>query len=558
MQITTQSIANIVTAATNTWTGVQTFPAPGASKGSIVLTPGTVSGTPANGSLWTTSGGLFVQTSGAAHQLADLDANTFTGEQSFAASTTANAGVNLGQGSAPTSPVNGDLWITSAGLFARANGATVGPFISSGTFASLGANTFTGEQSLPASTVSTAGLNLGQGAAPNTPVNGDLWITASGVFARVNGTTASLGVTVPTAAAGGSNTQVQYNCSSVLCGATGFAYTGGASDTLTGPDGTTWATTGISIGSSTKLNIGATILMGGTAGAIWLPSCSSGAGGATWLIGPTAGYCTNTTSAATDNICIGTITCGSTSSTITSAFGNVMAGSENARNLTTGNNNTGVGFEAEHLVTTGTGNTGIGSTALSSVTTGANNTAIGANAGAGITTGSLNVCIAASCGAIGTLTGSHNVMIGGASTTITSGDHNVLIGPTGASSGQGIVAGNGNIWIGGQNGSLTDQNDSITICDGENPCNILEQYLGANGYLRINKPLRVVVGGGAFLGLTPTTVSALATADASPSDGDSAYVTDASACTFSSAVTGGGSVHCRVHYDSSSASWKAG
>jgi hypothetical protein len=44
------------------------------------------------------------------------------------ASTTTEAGLNLGQGTAPSSPVNGDLWITSGGLYARYGGSTVGPF----------------------------------------------------------------------------------------------------------------------------------------------------------------------------------------------------------------------------------------------------------------------------------------------------------------------------------------------------------------------------------------------------------------------------------------------
>ena len=61
-----------------------------------------------------------------------------------------------------------------------------------------------------------------------------------------------------------------------------------------------------------------------------------------------------------------------------------------------------------------------------------------------------------------------------------------------------------------------------------------------------------------FARVVPTTVLGLATADASPSDGDSANVTDAVTCTFMSAVTGGGSTHCPVHYDGSSSSWKAG
>ena len=42
-------------------------------------------------------------------------------------STSANAGLNIGQGSAPTSPVNGDLWITSTNLFYQAGGVTLSP-----------------------------------------------------------------------------------------------------------------------------------------------------------------------------------------------------------------------------------------------------------------------------------------------------------------------------------------------------------------------------------------------------------------------------------------------
>lgn len=45
----------------------------------------------------------------------------------LAASTTSISSLRITQGSAPSSPVNGDIWMTSAGLFYRANGATVGP-----------------------------------------------------------------------------------------------------------------------------------------------------------------------------------------------------------------------------------------------------------------------------------------------------------------------------------------------------------------------------------------------------------------------------------------------
>lgn len=63
-----------------------------------------------------------------------------SGKLVTAASVTASAGFNLPQGTAPTSPLNGDLWTTAAGLFAQINGATVGPFAGS-----VGPVTFTGQ-----------------------------------------------------------------------------------------------------------------------------------------------------------------------------------------------------------------------------------------------------------------------------------------------------------------------------------------------------------------------------------------------------------------------------
>lgn len=46
------------------------------------------------------------------------------------ASAAGSAGLNMPHGTAPTSPVDGDVWTTTSGLFARVNGATVGPLIS--------------------------------------------------------------------------------------------------------------------------------------------------------------------------------------------------------------------------------------------------------------------------------------------------------------------------------------------------------------------------------------------------------------------------------------------
>lgn len=54
---------------------------------------------------------------------------TGSGKLTTTASAAGGSGLNLPQGAAPTSPNNGDVWQTSAGLFNRANGATFGPLI---------------------------------------------------------------------------------------------------------------------------------------------------------------------------------------------------------------------------------------------------------------------------------------------------------------------------------------------------------------------------------------------------------------------------------------------
>lgn len=63
---------------------------------------------------------------------ASLDANTFTGLQTLPAATTGAASLNVPQGTAPTAPVNGDIWTTSAGMYVRINGVTVGPLSAGG------------------------------------------------------------------------------------------------------------------------------------------------------------------------------------------------------------------------------------------------------------------------------------------------------------------------------------------------------------------------------------------------------------------------------------------
>jgi len=66
---------------------------------------------------------------GEAHELIRLEDLGTTGRLVLSPSSTAGAGLRVPAGTAPTSPVNGDAWGTTAGWYYRANGATQGPFL---------------------------------------------------------------------------------------------------------------------------------------------------------------------------------------------------------------------------------------------------------------------------------------------------------------------------------------------------------------------------------------------------------------------------------------------
>lgn len=58
--------------------------------------------------------------------------DTMTGPLVLISGTTGRAPLRIPQGSAPTSPVNGDVWTTSAGMFVRINAVTIGPLSAGG------------------------------------------------------------------------------------------------------------------------------------------------------------------------------------------------------------------------------------------------------------------------------------------------------------------------------------------------------------------------------------------------------------------------------------------
>lgn len=84
---------------------------------------------------------------------------TMTGPLFTTAATTSVAGIRVPHGVAPSAPVNGDLWTTTSGLFARINSVTVGPMFGAGSVSIVPvANGGTG-----ATSASGARANLGLG-----------------------------------------------------------------------------------------------------------------------------------------------------------------------------------------------------------------------------------------------------------------------------------------------------------------------------------------------------------------------------------------------------------
>jgi len=62
----------------------------------------------------------------------------FTGKVTTAPSSASGSGLNVSPGTAPSLPANGDVWTTTAGMYVRINGVTIGP-LSSGAAASFAA-----------------------------------------------------------------------------------------------------------------------------------------------------------------------------------------------------------------------------------------------------------------------------------------------------------------------------------------------------------------------------------------------------------------------------------
>lgn len=103
-----------------------------------------------------TAPGLTAQTGAVAPNLARLDGATFTGKINTPAATTAGAFLNLAHGAQPTTPLNGDVYTTTSGLFARINGTTLQYAAINATSLNFGGTTLTFGSSAVASTIGIA------------------------------------------------------------------------------------------------------------------------------------------------------------------------------------------------------------------------------------------------------------------------------------------------------------------------------------------------------------------------------------------------------------------
>lgn len=195
--------------------------------------------------------------------------STMTGELVTAASAAGGAGFNLPPGTAPTSPVNGDLWTTSGGLFARVAGATVGPYgvapIAANPSATAG----------PAAVIGSAATFMRSDAAPAVQkgsssifgiieVDGSTITAAGGVISAVGGVATAVTVGVTTIGSGATGKVLYQNGASPTGTIGEYSITGtgnvvmSASPTLTGtatmPDSGTYGSGGINgsvIGATT-------------------------------------------------------------------------------------------------------------------------------------------------------------------------------------------------------------------------------------------------------------------------------------------------------------------
>ncbi len=133
------------------------------------------------------------------------DGDTMLGRLVLAPPTATRAGVNIPMAGVPSAPADGDVWITTAGMFARINGATIGPLASFSNPPAQAANAM------------FAGPTTGANAPPTfrALVNADLPPSPSFVAPQIGDATAT---TVTATTAGTEGTQLTAQSSDASTG----------------------------------------------------------------------------------------------------------------------------------------------------------------------------------------------------------------------------------------------------------------------------------------------------------------------------------------------------
>jgi hypothetical protein len=146
------------------------------SQSGLRIPAGTAPSSPVNGDLWNSTNVLKFYNGSIVTTVATLElANSWSQKQTFVSSTSSTASLNIPFGAAPSSPTSGDVWGAGSSLFYYDGSIrTFANLESTQTFS--GAKTFSGNvvTLAPASTT-YASLNIGPGTAPTTPASGDIW-----------------------------------------------------------------------------------------------------------------------------------------------------------------------------------------------------------------------------------------------------------------------------------------------------------------------------------------------------------------------------------------------
>lgn len=292
-----------------TFTGEIVTPASTTSNAGLTITPGVAPSAPSNGEIWATTNDLQVRLNGVTETVAEqswvtaqgyltsapvtsvagrtgaitlavgdvsgaaaLAGATFTGLVGTVASTTTTAGLNIPHGTAPTTPVNGDVWTTTSGLFWRQNGSTKQTMNLGDTQTVSGNITFSNASLTLGNSTAASTYNLGTGATLNATTKAINIGTAG-----VSGSTTN--ITIGSAVAGALGTTTingnitatgttlnlgNSTAASTINLGTGATLTATTKAVNIGTNGVAGSTTNIAIGSTTGTST--TTLQGTTNG----------------------------------------------------------------------------------------------------------------------------------------------------------------------------------------------------------------------------------------------------------------------------------------------------